>query len=110
MDREVYHGEEDKGEEAVHQKEEGGRVAQEAQNDKSVGEAVDQEEVCPQEGGPEASFGVAARSAFDAGCRTGADAIVEPAERLRWWWRQRRLIATEQQQNAAAPSAAACIA
>jgi hypothetical protein len=81
-DREVYHGEEVKSEEALHQKEEGRSGPQEAQNDESVGETLDQEEVCPQEGCPEASLGAEARSAFDAG-RTGANAVLEPTGRLR---------------------------
>jgi hypothetical protein len=110
MDREVYHGEEDKGEEAIHQKAEGSCVPQEAQNDKGVGETLDQEEIGPQKGRSEASFGAKARSSFDAGRRTGAHAVVESAKRLWRRWRQRRLIAIEQERNAAAPSAAACIA
>jgi hypothetical protein len=107
-DREVHHGEEDKGEETVHQKEEEGRSGpQEAENDEDVSEKVDQEEVGAQ-GRPEAPLGAKARGSFNA--RTGADALVEPAQRLRRRWRYRRLISIEQARRAAAPSAAACIA
>jgi hypothetical protein len=44
-DREVDHGEEEKGEETVHQKEEGRSGPQKAQNNKVGGEALDQEKV-----------------------------------------------------------------
>jgi hypothetical protein len=107
-DREVHHGEEDKGEETVDQKEEEGRSGpQEAENDEGVSEKVDQEEVGAQ-GRPEAPLGAKARSSFNA--RTGADALVEPAKRLRRRWRYRRLTSIKQARKAAAPSAAACIA
>ncbi|MFZ0988253.1 MAG: hypothetical protein WAN27_11035, partial [Xanthobacteraceae bacterium] len=79
-DREVHHGEEDKGEETVHQKEEEGRSGpQEAENDEGVSEKVDQEEVGAQ-GRPEAPLGAKARGSFNT--RTGADALLEPAQRL----------------------------
>jgi hypothetical protein len=93
-DREVHHGEEDKGEETVHEKEEEGRSgAQEAENNEGVSEKVDQEEAGAQ-GSPEAPFGAKARGSFNA--RTGADAFVEPAQRLRRRWRPRRLTSIEQ--------------
>ena len=86
-DREVHHGEEDKSEETVHQKEEEGRSGpQEAENDEGVGEKAGQEEVGAQ-GRPEAPFGAKARGSFDARRRTGPDALVEPAQRLRRRWR-----------------------
>ena len=101
-DREVHHGEEDKGEEAVHQKEEEGRSGpEEAENDEGVSEKVDQEEVGAQ-GRPEAPLGAKARGSFNA--RTGADALMEPAQRLRRRWRYRRLTSIEQTRRAAAPS------
>jgi hypothetical protein len=79
-DREVDHGEEDKGEEKVHQKEEEGRSGpQEAQNDKVGGETFDQEKGGAQ-GGAEAPFGAEAQGSVNACGRTGADALVEPAE------------------------------
>jgi hypothetical protein len=108
-DREVHHGEEDKGEETVHQKEEGRSGPQEAENDEGVSEKVDQEEVGAQ-GRPEAPLGAKARGPFNASRRTGADALVEPAQRLRRRWRFRHLTSIEQARRAAAPSAAACIA
>jgi len=102
-DREVHHGEEDKGEETVHEKEEEGRSgAQEAENNEGVSEKVDQEEAGAQ-GSPEAPFGAKARGSFNA--RTGADALVEPAQRLRRRWRPRRLASIEQTGRAAASSA-----
>jgi hypothetical protein len=86
-DREIDHGEENKGEEKVHQKEKEGRSGtQEAQNDEVGGETFDQEKVGAQ-GCPEAPFGAEARGSVNAGGRTGADALVEPAERF---WRRRR--------------------
>jgi len=93
-DREVHHGEEDKGEgeEAVHQKEEGRSGSQEAQDGESVSKKeVDQENA---QGRPEAPLGAEARGSFDAYRRTGANARMEPAKRLwrRWRWRQRRLV------------------
>jgi hypothetical protein len=106
-DREVHHGEEDKGEETIDQKEEEGRSGpQEAQNDEGVSQTVGQEEVGPQSR-PEAPLGAETRGACR---RTGADALVEPAQRLRRRWRRQRLTPIEQGKNAAAPSAAACIA
>lgn len=108
-DREVHHGEEEKGEETIDQKEEGRSGPQEAQNDEGLSEAVDQEEISAQSC-PEAPFGAEACS-VDACRGTGADALVEPAQRLRRRWRRRRSLATAQgQKNAAAPGAAACIA
>ena len=84
-DREVHYGEEDKGEETVHQKEEEGRSGpQEAENTEGVSEKVDQEEGGAQ-GRPEAPLGAKARGTCDA--RTSADALVEPAQRLRRRWR-----------------------
>jgi hypothetical protein len=48
-DREVHYGEEDEGEETVHEKEEEGRSGpQEAENAEGIGEKVDQEEVGSQ--------------------------------------------------------------
>jgi hypothetical protein len=76
-DREVHHGEEEKGEETIDQKEEGCSGPQEAQNDEGVGEAVDQEKVGAQSR-PEAPLGAETRS--DACRGTGADALVEPAQ------------------------------
>ena len=109
-DWEVHYGEEDKSEETVHQKEEEGRSGpQEAENDKGVSEKVDQKEVGAQ-GRSEAPLGAEARGSFNARRRTGADALVEPAQRLRRRWRFRRLTSIEQARRAAAPSAAACIA
>lgn len=79
-DREVHHGEEDKGEETIDQKEKEGRSGpQEAQNDEVGGEALEQEKVSAQ-GSPEAPFGIEARGSGNAGCRAGADALVEPAQ------------------------------
>src|SRR5262249_24930129 len=95
-DREVHHGEEEKGEETIDQKEEGRSGPQEAQNDGGVSEAVDQEEIGAQSC-PEAPLGAEACS--DACCGTGADALVEPAQRLRRRWRRRRSIATAQGQK-----------
>jgi hypothetical protein len=83
-DREVHHGEEEKGEEKIDQKEEGRSGPQ---------EAVDQEEIGAQSR-PKAPLGAKARGTVDACRRTGADALVEPAQRLRWRWRRRRPIAT----------------
>src|SRR5262249_41990119 len=103
------YGEEDKSEETVHQKEEGRSGPQEAENDKGVSEKVDQEEVGAQ-GRSEAPLGAEVRGSFSACRRTGADALVEPAQRLRRRWRFRRLTSIEQARRAAAPSAAACIA
>jgi hypothetical protein len=109
-DREVHHGEEDKGEETVDQKEEEGRSGpQEAENDEGVSEKVDQEEVGAQ-GRPKAPLGAKARGPFNACRRTGADAPVESAQRLRRRWRHRRLTSIEQAWRAAALSAAPCIA
>jgi hypothetical protein len=108
-DREVHHGEEDKGEETIDQKEEGRSGPQEAQNDEGVSQTVDQEEVGPQSR-PEAPLGAETRGVLSACRRTGADALVEPAQRLRRRWRRRRLTPIEQGKKAAAPSAAACIA
>jgi hypothetical protein len=109
-DREVHHGEEDKSEETVHQKEEEGRSGpQEAENDEGVSEKVDQEEI-GAEGSPEAPLGAQARGSFNVRRRTSTDALVEPAQRLRRRWRFRRLTSIEQARRAAAPSAAACIA
>src|SRR5262249_16234862 len=102
-DREVHHGEEDKGEETVHHKEEEGRSGpQEAEDDEGVSEKLDQEEVGPQ-GRPKAPLGTKARGSFNARRRTGANALVEPAQRLRRRWRQRRLISIEHARGAAAP-------
>jgi hypothetical protein len=90
-DREVHHGEEDKGEETIDQKEKEGRSGpQEAQNDEGVSQTVDQEEVGAQSR-PEAPLGAETRGAFNACRRTGADALVEPAQRLRRRRRRRRL-------------------
>jgi hypothetical protein len=86
-DREVHYGEEDKSEETVHQKEEEGRSGpQEAENSESVSEKINQEEIGAQ-GRPEAALGAKARGSFDARGRAGADALVEPAQRLRRRWR-----------------------
>ena len=57
-EREIDHGEENKGEEKIR-----------------------------AQGCPEAPFGAEARGSVNAGGRTGADALVEPAERF---WRRRR--------------------
>ena len=109
-DREVHHGEEDKGEgeEAVHQKEEGRSGSQEAQDGESVSKKeVDQENA---QGRPEAPLAAEARGSFDAYRRTGANARMEPAKRLwrRWRWRQRRLVSEgkggEGQRQAAPPA------
>jgi hypothetical protein len=90
-DWEVQHGEEDEGEETVHQKEEEGCSGpQEAQNDEGVSEKVDQKEGGAQ-GRPEAPLGAEARGSFNASRRTGANALVEPAQRLRRRRRRRRL-------------------
>src|SRR5215469_16315887 len=77
-DREVHHGEEDKGEgeEAVHQKEEGRSGSQEAQDGESVSKKeVDQENA---QGRPEA--------------RLGAEARAPCGHWRRWRRRQRRLV------------------
>jgi hypothetical protein len=102
-DREVHYGEEDEGEETVHEKEEEGRSGpQEAENAEGIGEKVDQEEVGSQ-GRPEAPLGAKARGSCNA--RAGANALVEPAQRLRRRWRrQRRLISIKQARRTAAPS------
>jgi hypothetical protein len=98
-DREVHHGEEVKGEETIDEKEEEGRSgSQEAQNDQGVGEAFDQEEVGAQSR-PEAPLGGEAGSSVDACRRTGPDALVEPAQRLRRRWRRQRLRAIEQRKR-----------
>ena len=78
-DREVHHGEEDKGEETVHQKEEGRSGSQEAQDGEGVSEKVDQEKNSAQVRS-EAPLGAEARGSFNARRRTGANALVEPAE------------------------------
>jgi hypothetical protein len=96
-DREVHHGEEEKGEETIDQKEEGRSGPQEAQNDEGLSKAVDQEEISAQSC-PEAPFGAEACS-VDACRGTGADALVEPAQRLRRRWRRRRSLATAQGQK-----------
>src|SRR5262249_3084237 len=67
---------------------------QEAENGESVSEKVEQEEVGAQ-GRPEAPLGAKARGSFNARRRTGADAFVEPAQRLRRRWRYRRLTSIE---------------
>jgi hypothetical protein len=103
-DREVHHGEEDKREETVHQKEEEGRSgSQEAQDSQGIREKVDQEEIGAQ-GRPEASLGAEARGSFNARSRTDADALVEPAQRLRRRGRFRHLTSIEQARRAAASS------
>jgi hypothetical protein len=90
-DREVHYGEEDKSEETVHQKEEEGRSGpQEAENDEGVSEKVDQEEVGAQ-GRSEAPLGAQAHGFSNARRRTGTDALLEPAQRLRRRWRFRHL-------------------
>ena len=103
-DREVHHGEEDKSEETVHQKEEEGRSGpQEAQDDEGVSEKIDQEEEVGAPGRPKAPLGTKASGSFNARRRTGANALVESARRLRRRWRQRRLISIEHARGAAAP-------
>jgi hypothetical protein len=88
-DREVHHGEEDKGEgeEAVHQKEEGRSGSQEAQDGESVSKKEAGQEKNGAQGRPKAPLGAEARGSFDAYRRTGANARMEPAKRL---WRRRR--------------------
>ena len=103
-DREVHHGEEDKGEETVHQKEEEGRSGpKEAEDDQGVSEKIDQEEEVGAPGRPKAPLGTKASGSFNARRRTGANALVESARRLRRRWRQRRLISIEHARGAAAP-------
>ena len=88
-DREVDHGEEEEGEETVHQKE-GRSGPQATEGNEGGGEAVDQEKVGPQ-GCAQAPLGAEARSCR----RTGAGAVVEPAERLWRRWRYRRLVSRD---------------
>ena len=77
-DREVDHGEEEEGEETVHQKE-GRSGPQATQGNEGGGEAVDQEdqEKVGPEGCPQAPLGAETRSRPR---RTGAGAVLEPTE------------------------------
>jgi hypothetical protein len=74
-DREVDHGEEEEGEETVHQKE-GRSGPQATEGNEGGGEAVDQEKVGPQ-GCTQAPLGAETRSRPR---RTGAGAVLEPTE------------------------------